>query len=56
MQRVASGSARDAFMSLLLFADDSEAYVRSYYQQGDLLVLRDPCATWSGWIKSSKRG
>jgi ribosomal protein S18 acetylase RimI-like enzyme len=28
-------------MSLLLLADDSEAYVRSYYQQGNLLVLCD---------------
>jgi ribosomal protein S18 acetylase RimI-like enzyme len=42
LQRVAAGPARDELMPLLLLllADDSEAQVRSYYQQGDLFVLR----------------
>lgn len=39
LQRIAAGPARDAFMPLLLLADDSEAQVRSYYQLGDLFVL-----------------
>ena len=38
--RIPAGVERDEFMALLLLADDSEAQVRSYYQQGDLYVLR----------------
>ena len=39
LQRISAGPARDEFMPLLLLADDSEAQVRSYYQQGHLFVL-----------------
>jgi ribosomal protein S18 acetylase RimI-like enzyme len=39
LQRIGAGPRRDEFMPLLLLADDSEAQVRSYYQQGDLFVL-----------------
>jgi ribosomal protein S18 acetylase RimI-like enzyme len=40
LQRIAAGATRDEFMPLLLLADDSETQVRSYYQLGDLFVLR----------------
>jgi len=40
LQRIAAGPERVEFMPLLLLADDSEAQVHSYYQQGDLFVLR----------------
>ena len=40
LERIVAGPARDEFMLLLLLADDSEAQVRSYYQQGDLFALR----------------
>ena len=40
LERVATGPARDELMALLLLADDSVAQVASYYQQGDLFVLR----------------
>lgn len=39
LQRIGAGAARDEFMPLLALADDSEAQVRSYYQQGDLFAL-----------------
>lgn len=38
--RIPAGAERDEFMPLLRLADDSEAQVRSYYQQGDLYALR----------------
>jgi ribosomal protein S18 acetylase RimI-like enzyme len=40
LERVAAGPGRDAFLPLLLLADDSVAHVRSYYQTGELFVLR----------------
>lgn len=40
LERIAAGPARDELMPLLLLADDSEAQVRTYYQQGELFVLR----------------
>lgn len=42
------GPERDAFMPLLLLADDSETQVRSYYQHGDLFALRGPDGTALG--------
>jgi len=39
LQRIGAGPARDALMPLLVLADDSEAQVRSYYQQGELFAL-----------------
>jgi ribosomal protein S18 acetylase RimI-like enzyme len=36
---VPAGPERDAFLELFWLADDSEAQVRSYYQEGDLYVL-----------------
>lgn len=39
IQLVARGSARDAFIPLLLLADESVDQVRSYYQLGDLYAL-----------------
>jgi ribosomal protein S18 acetylase RimI-like enzyme len=41
LQRVPPGLAREELMPLLFLADDSETQVRSYYQRGDLFVLRD---------------
>ena len=40
LQRIGAGHERDELMPLLLLADDSVTQVRSYYQQGDLFVLR----------------
>jgi ribosomal protein S18 acetylase RimI-like enzyme len=40
LERVAAGPARDEWLPLLRIADDSESEVLSYYQQGDLFVLR----------------
>jgi ribosomal protein S18 acetylase RimI-like enzyme len=39
LESIPAGPGREAFMPLLLLADDSEQEVRSYYQQGDLSVL-----------------
>lgn len=39
VERVSPGPTREAFVPLLLLADESEAQVRSYYQRGDLYVL-----------------
>src|SRR3954447_9775574 len=38
---VPAGSDRDAYLPLLLLADDSESEVRGYYQMGDLYALDD---------------
>ena len=40
LQRIAAGPGRDELIPLLLLADDSEAQVRSYYQQGELFAVR----------------
>ena len=40
LERVDAGPQRDDYLPLLLLADDSEAQVHSYYQRGDLFVLR----------------
>ena len=40
LERIGAGPGRDPYLPLLLLADESEAQVRSYYQQGDLYVLR----------------
>jgi ribosomal protein S18 acetylase RimI-like enzyme len=40
LERIGAGPARDELLPLFRLADDSEAAVRSYYQQGDLFVLR----------------
>ena len=40
LEVIPAGSGRDAFMPLLLLADESETQVRSYYQQGDLFAYR----------------
>lgn len=39
LTRVPSGPGRDAYLPLLLLADDSETAVRAYYQHGDLYAL-----------------
>lgn len=36
---VSAGHDRDAYLPLLLLADDSETEVRGYYQKGDLYAL-----------------
>lgn len=36
---VPPGEQRDAYLPLLMLADDSEAQVRGYYQKGDLYAL-----------------
>jgi ribosomal protein S18 acetylase RimI-like enzyme len=41
MRVVPAGGQRDAYLPLLLLADDSESEVRSYYQNGDLYALDD---------------
>ena len=41
LTHIPSGPGRDAYLPLLLLADDSELAVRSYYQRGDLYALRD---------------
>ena len=38
---VAAGSGRDAYLPLLLLADDSKPQVRAYYQTGDLYSYDD---------------
>lgn len=38
---VPAGSQRDAYLPLLLLADDSESEVRDYYQTGDLYSFDD---------------
>lgn len=38
---VPAGSDRDAYLPLLLLADDSESEVRGYYQKGALYALDD---------------
>jgi ribosomal protein S18 acetylase RimI-like enzyme len=40
LEQVPPGEAREAFVSLLRLADDSEAQIRSYYQRGELFALR----------------
>jgi len=40
LERIAAGPERDQFLPLFLLADESEMQVRSYYQRGDLFVLR----------------
>ena len=40
LERVPVGRPRDELIPLLLLADDSESQMRSYYQQGELFVLR----------------
>lgn len=40
LERTGPGPARDAFVPLLLLADDSPTQVTAYYQQGELFVLR----------------
>jgi GNAT superfamily N-acetyltransferase len=40
LERIAPGPARDSLLPLLQLADESEAQVRSYYQHGDLFLLR----------------
>ena len=40
LELIGAGPKRDDYLALLLLADDSEEQVRSYYQQGDLYVLR----------------
>ncbi len=40
LDRLPAGPGRDALLPLFLLADDSAAEVRSYYQTGDLFVLR----------------
>jgi GNAT superfamily N-acetyltransferase len=40
LERIAPGPQRDALLPLLRLADDSERQIRSYYQLGDLFVLR----------------
>lgn len=41
---VAAGPAREAYLPLLLLADEAEPQVRSYYQTGDLFALRPASA------------
>ena len=42
MRVVAAGPDRDAYLPLLLLADDSVAQVHSYYQQGTLFAVDGP--------------
>src|SRR5215475_13952614 len=44
MRIVPAGSDRDAYLPLLLLADESQAQVDSYYQAGDLYALDDEAA------------
>jgi GNAT superfamily N-acetyltransferase len=41
VERITPGSEREAFVPLLLLADEAEAQVRSYYQRGDLYAMWD---------------
>jgi ribosomal protein S18 acetylase RimI-like enzyme len=47
---VPPGSERDAYLPLLLLADDSETEVRGYYQKGDLYALDDESGAPLGMI------
>lgn len=47
---VPPGRDRDAYLPLLLLADDSEAQVRRYYQTGDLYALDDEAGDPLGMI------
>jgi ribosomal protein S18 acetylase RimI-like enzyme len=47
---VPPGSERDAYLPLLLLADDSETEVRGYYQKGDLYALDDESGVPLGMI------
>jgi len=40
LDRIPAGPQREDLLTLLLLADESETQVRSYYQRGDLFVLR----------------
>lgn len=55
LERVAPGPARDEFLPFLLLADDSEQQVRSYYQHGDLFVLRGGDGTARGTTLALRR-
>ena len=41
VERIPPGPEREAFVPLLLLADEAEAQVRGYYQAGDLYAARD---------------
>ena len=45
-----AGSERDAYLPLLLLADESETAVRDYYQQGDPYALADETRLLLGMI------
>lgn len=47
---VAPGHERDAYLPLLLLADDSESEVRAYYQSGDLYAVDDESGRPLGMI------
>lgn len=40
VELIPAGEERNAFMPLLLLADESEVHVRTYYQTGDLFAFR----------------
>jgi ribosomal protein S18 acetylase RimI-like enzyme len=48
LQGIPPGPERDQFLPLLLVADESEVQVRSYYQHGDLFVLRSEAGDAQG--------
>ena len=41
VERIPPGPEREAFVPLLLLADEAEAQVRAYFQRGDLYGARD---------------
>lgn len=47
---VPAGRERDAYLPLLLLADDSESQVRGYYQAGDLYAFADADGTTLGVV------
>ena len=55
LDRVPAGSGRDELLPLLLLADDSEIQVRSYYQRGELFVLRERVGDPIGLVLAIER-
>ncbi|MCC6793429.1 MAG: GNAT family N-acetyltransferase [Thermomicrobiales bacterium] len=47
---VPAGEGRDAYLPLLMLADESESEVRGYYQRGDLYALDDEAGAPLGMI------
>lgn len=52
------GAERERYLPLLLLADESEALVRSYFQEGDLYAVPDQAGapTVSCMARDTERG